>query len=803
MYEELAKARTGWRAAPQNSLQIHTIRHIRSGKSEELRISTWPTAQKQSISLGNAESVEIQENGGNSSLLISFRNSTGFQLHGIDPGQARQVEESLNLGILRATREQRERAKHLQQEIDQALRASEGRVAKDRYLTHSEAEEVRDLTGPLIERAQEMDPRHLEEDSLRRLERVHRLTEEGARQEANEEFTRASIPRVKDSTVGLFSNPLTDEQAGAIATDEDCTLVLAGAGTGKTAVIIGKIAHLVRNEGVEPGSILALAFNREAALEIRNRLPEDLKGVRASTFHSFALGIVAGGTGIKPSISPMATDEFQFRKAIDSFLAEMAQDPDMARRMVELLGNQRDEYKAPFQFRNEAAYREFTRNTELRALNGRMVKSFEELTIANFLTASGINFEYEEPYELDTASERFRQYFPDFHISEPSVYIEHFAMDRDGNPPEGWDGYAEGAEWKRRTHLENGTTLLETYSWQHEDGTLREELERQLRELGVEFKPIGADELIQKMSKERISWLAVLLGTFLNHVKSEGLEQEDLEDRTGRTGDRSRARNFLQVFAEVRRRYQEVLERERTMDFHDLVIQATRHLRIGENPAKFTHILIDEFQDISRGRMEMAKALWAPGARYFVVGDDWQSIYRFAGSDVSLILNCDKELGHTQRRDLTLTFRYGEGIAGPSNAFIQANPEQSRRTLGTLEGKDDRGVTVIAGQQPAEGVRAAVQDILGPGICPGRGDRATGPIPLHAADPEPGQGSPGLEPDRRREDPGEAVLPDRPFGQGAGGRPCDHPGPQGPQVRVPLQGGGRPDHEHGPAPQGD
>ena len=65
----------------------------------------------------------------------------------------------------------------------------------------------------------------------------------------------------------MFKTGLTDEQARNIATDEDVTLVLAGAGTGKTAVITGKVAHLVRNQGIPPESILALAFNRKAALE--------------------------------------------------------------------------------------------------------------------------------------------------------------------------------------------------------------------------------------------------------------------------------------------------------------------------------------------------------------------------------------------------------------------------------------------------------------------------------------------------------------------------------------------------------
>ena len=94
---------------------------------------------------------------------------------------------------------------------------------------------------------------------------------------------------------------------------------MAGAGTGKTAVITGKIGPGAQRP---PESVLALAFNRKAALEVRERLPEDLKGVQVSTFHSFALGVVAN-SGTAPTVSKLAQDEFAYSKALDGILARM------------------------------------------------------------------------------------------------------------------------------------------------------------------------------------------------------------------------------------------------------------------------------------------------------------------------------------------------------------------------------------------------------------------------------------------------------------------------------------------------
>ena len=96
---------------------------------------------------------------------------------------------------------------------------------------------------------------------------------------------------------------------------------------------------------------------------------------------------------------------------------------------------------------------------------------------------------------------------------------------------------------------------------------------------------------------------------------------------------------------------------------------------------------------------------------YFLVGDDWQSIYRFAGSDVGLVRDCGDLLGHVEERTLSRTFRFGDGILGPSTAFVKRNPEQTQRPLLSARGAEDEGVAVLADPSPAEGVACALQDI--------------------------------------------------------------------------------------------
>ena len=178
-------------------------------------------------------------------------------------------------------------------------------------------------------------------------------------------------------------------------------MVLAGAG--KSAVIIGKVTHLVRNQNVDPSTILVLAFNRKAALEIRERLPEGLKGVTVSTFHSFGLSVIAD-TGTAPTISKLATDDLAYLKAMNNIVQEMLHDPELSKTVLDLAGSMTAEYRSPFDFESAAEYEQYVRDVELRTPSGHLVRSFEELTIDNFLTENGVEFRYEAPYEVDTAT---------------------------------------------------------------------------------------------------------------------------------------------------------------------------------------------------------------------------------------------------------------------------------------------------------------------------------------------------------------------------------------------------------------
>ena len=112
------------------------------------------------------------------------------------------------------------------------------------------------------------------------------------------------------------------------------------------------------------------------------------------------------------------------------------------------------------------------RRSGYRALNLDVMKSAGERAIANWLIKSGVEFEYERPYEVNVADAQHSQYRPDFFYPSVGVYHEHWALVPGQAEPPGYDGYLDSSAWKKRVHSANGTTLIETAARDLADGSL-------------------------------------------------------------------------------------------------------------------------------------------------------------------------------------------------------------------------------------------------------------------------------------------------------------------------------------------
>lgn len=298
---------------------------------------------------------------------------------------------------------------------------------------------------------------------------------------AIETFVEAQLLRWKDFFDTVESMPLTPEQRLSVVVDEDATLVLAGAGSGKTSVITAKAAYLVKAEIRKPSELLLLAFAKDAATEMSERI-EARCGVPvvARTFHALAYEIIGEVEGEKPPLAPTATDDKAFLSLMKEILRHIvATASDIAQTVIGWFAGFFDDFPTEWDFKTKHEWYEQIESRNLRTLQGETVNSFEELLIANWLFRNGIAYEYEPSYEHKLPKSGRRAYTPDFRLIESGVYIEHFGVrkkrGKDGKeelttaPYIDRDEYLEGMDWKRQVHAEHDTVLVETYSWEREE----------------------------------------------------------------------------------------------------------------------------------------------------------------------------------------------------------------------------------------------------------------------------------------------------------------------------------------------
>lgn len=513
--------------------------------------------------------------------------------------------------------------------------------------------------------------------------------------------------------------PLTARQCEAIVHDEDNCLVVAGAGTGKTSTVMGKVGFVLRMGHAKPDEILLLAFTQKAKAEMEERIKEKFAtDVDARTFHSLGLEIVAKVEGRKPSLATWATEATKLDELLQRYIGELLSSPQYGPVLVHYLAHYLAAYKPPEQFKSLHEYAQYVKSQDLRTLKNERVNSYEEVMIANWLFLNGIRYEYEAKYPHDTATVQHRQYEPDFYLPDHDLYIEHFGVDRNGRTAP-WVNQAEYTRtmaWKRQLHQQHKTTLVETFSFEKWEGMLLSGLETKLRKHGVTPKPLSPEEVRACLNQGGyVSRLSKLTGVFLGHFKSNQHRFEDLRAKAKASVNSQRALAFLQVFEAIYSRYESDLHKAGDIDFHDMIARATTYVEAGRYVSRFKYVVVDEFQDISVGRYRLLKALLdqVPHRRLFCVGDDWQAIYRFAGSDISIMTSFQDRFGYTRTTTLDETFRFNNRLCEFSSKFILKNKHQIRKDLDTREHVKEPAVRVVtaSGNEPDEAVLDALADI--------------------------------------------------------------------------------------------
>ena len=549
-------------------------------------------------------------------------------------------------------------------------------------------------------------------DSLSNLHEVQMLRDilefleapNDARSRANAAFVANELVRSRSLFDRIETRPLTEEQRRAVVVDERCNLVIAAAGSGKTSVIVAKAGWLVRRGYRKPSELLLLAFARDARNEMEERICKRLGDATASaatirTFHSLGMAIIGTAEGKRPALAKTAETDRALFDLLKGIVAALLAEGEVSATLLGWFQDQFAPYRSEHDFKTWGEYWDYLRRNNILSLKGDQVKSYEECEIANFLYLHGVAYEYEASYEHETATAEKRQYKPDFYLPEYGIYIEHFGLDARGRtaPFVDREKYLRGMDWKRRIHAERGTVLIETFSHECADGKLIRNLEAKLATQGVALSSVPRERVFAVLEERgQIDPFTRLLATFLQHFKGSQLSFQDLSERASASVDQRRAEAFVAVFRPVWERYEETLAQAGEIDFHDMINRAIDHVEAGRYSSPFGYILVDEFQDISLARARLLKALLdnSPGSQLFSVGDDWQAIYRFGGSDIAVMREFGDRFGEFERIDLETTFRCADRIAAIATKFVLRNPAQIRKAVKAIHKADRPAVHV-------------------------------------------------------------------------------------------------------------
>jgi DNA helicase-4 len=589
--------------------------------------------------------------------------------------------------------------------VDRLARAEQYVAARDlRGIVDQLAEwplclvKSRDLAGQVED--------HRLRETLALLSAVARSPEEW-RERTNERYIESEEDRSRDLFDSIEKYPLTHEQRRAVLLNEENNLVAASAGSGKTSVIVAKAAHLLKKGLCQPHELLLLSYTNASTQDLQDRLQTGLTGVlgpqaaipEVRTYHSLGYQILGAVTGRKPPLAQEADDQAKLAKTVQGIIEKGAEEPPFLAAIGRFFQSHFTTYRNAFEFGTLREYVDYARSHELRTLHGDKVKSYEECEIANFLYMNGVEYVYEKEYEFVDSDSLHRAYRPDFYLPAAGLYIEHFAIGRGDSLP-GFmteverTKYLRDMRWKKQVHQANGTRLVETFSYERSEGVLLTNLAHKLAKHGVELKGRPPEEVFAQLRKlGHIRDFSRLNAEFLNHVRSSRWSIAELRSRIdgGAFRDKARLHAFLGIFETVQARYERLMEDVGEIDFHDMINLAADYAERGDYASPYKYVLVDEFQDIARSRARLLRAICSlsPASVLFCVGDDWQSIYRFAGSDVGIMRSFGRQFGICAQANLTRSFRLNDEVASFSTAFILHNPDQlpkhvvtERRSLG-------------------------------------------------------------------------------------------------------------------------
>ena len=496
---------------------------------------------------------------------------------------------------------------------------------------------------------------------------------------------------------------LDSQQALAVGEIGGDIRVIARAGSGKTTTLTTRAIFLIKHCKFKPNSLLLLAFNNKAAAEMQKRIEAHLgdQSPYVMTFHALAYALV------HPTEAIMMDDGDS--KTLSRFVSEVVDQKirhpiTYLRIRSFMLQYFRDEWNARVESGVNLEKEEFLRIKRAQpseTLNGEFVKSYGERLIANTLFENDVEYKYEKNFFMQGGP-----YHPDFTINLPQgggVILEYFGMTGDKD-------YDKRSEEKRAFwQKQQNWKLIERNQWDIHPGdneSFCSGLIKELSALGVKSRKLSEDEIWRRVSKRALTHFDELSKSFIARARKAQLSAEGLRDLIWKYQSSSDVeRKFLEIQQSIYSTYLDELNKSQVDDFDGLmqrsiglvnngstVFSRIKGTQVGDL-SDLRFIMIDEFQDIAPmffdlviGSRQISEDL-----EFFCVGDDWQAINSFAGSDLVYFEQFQNYFSQTKLLEISTNYRSPKSVVKLGNSIMlgkgtPAIPHQSQNgSIGIID----------------------------------------------------------------------------------------------------------------------
>lgn len=540
---------------------------------------------------------------------------------------------------------------------------------------------------------------------------------------------------------------LNDRQHEAVVSEDKRLLVLAGAGSGKTKTLLQKLIYLIEEKGVSPSSILAITFTKNATNEMIDRLiisadisgeyekvlfdkkisktDKDkerflqqkkykwIDGLTVKTFHSFCYSILRN-YGVnefdnkfriigdekkdeEDELSKHVAPETVF-EVIHKLLIEQCENTDyllqLKRYILDYIIDKIHLKKADPKFLpKDGKY--FT------TLDGTKVRSKSEQFIADWFYRHSIKYEYEPLLNVKDFS-----FHPDFYIPDANLYIEHIS-DKSFSTKDKEEQFQKG-----------NLLLVKTFDNMTKDSAL---FNHTLDKIVKNRLPSNYHKTVTLNFKEEFHGYQEDVKDFVQQIiritdmiKVENIDI-DLVLKNAQKDQHERVRHFYELAIPVVKKYIHYCTDKSYLDFNDLISRSTALFKNQDDIAtryknKYQYILVDEFQDVNNLQVELIKLLLTDKTQLFCVGDDWQSIYGFRGSNVSYIVEFEKHFTNARTIKLNLNYRSTQNIVAASNEVIKNNKFKVDKDVQASK-KSEHKIVVYSGNSEDENIQFCIDKV--------------------------------------------------------------------------------------------